>query len=78
MPVPVRLAPYIRALRLMGALALLVGLAAVVTIVKGDPAARSLALIAVAIALGMTALLGMALVALPLILRKKETNDPRP
>lgn len=78
MPVPVRLAAYIRVLRLMGALALLVGLVAVAAIVKGGPADRSLSLIALAIVLGMTALLGMALIALPLIPRKKETNDPRP
>ena len=62
----------------MGALALLVALAAIAVLVKGDQADRGPMLIAVAIALGMTALIGMAFVALPLIHRKKRTNDSRP
>ena len=68
----------IRMLRLMAAFAIVVALAAVVTIMKGDPADRSKALVAAAIVLGASALLGMTLVALPYAHRKKDQNDPRP
>ena len=68
----------IRILRFIAALAIIVALAALVTIVQGEPAGRSHALVAAAIFLGAGALLGMTLVALPHAYRKKDKNDPRP
>lgn len=67
----------IRALRLVAAFAIVVALAAVTTIIKGGPVARSQALVAAAIVLGASALVGMALAALPYVRRKKEQNDTR-
>ena len=65
----------VRILRLAAAVAVILALAAVVLIVKGDPAGRSQVLITAAVFLGGAALLGLALVAWPF---KKEKNDPRP
>lgn len=72
-PPPVR---PVRILRLLGALAVIIALIAIVTIVKGGPAGRGEALVAVAIILGAIALLGTGLAAWTYI--KKETNDPGP
>lgn len=67
----------IRVLRLAAVLSLIIALAAVATIVNGDSVAKSRALVVVAIAIGAGALLGMALLALPIALQKKDKNDPR-
>ena len=77
MPVQGRLPSLFRLLRLMAALSLLIALAAVATIVNGDSAARSQVLVVLAIGLGSCALLGMALVAVATIRRKKGWNDTR-
>ena len=66
----------VRVLRLVAALGVISALAAIVTIVKGDPAGRSQTLVTAAIILGATALLGMGIAAWPFI--KKVKNDPRP
>ena len=66
---------FVRILRLVAALGVILALVAVATIVKGDAAERSQALVAFAMILGATALLGMAIVAWPY--RRKEKNDPR-
>ena len=78
MPVPGRLAAQVRALRLIAALALIVALAALAAILNGESATRSRGLIAAAIVLGCSALLGMAAVALVHAYRKKVQNDHRP
>jgi hypothetical protein len=67
-----------RMLRLAAALSVLVALVALVTIAKGDLAGKGHSLIVVAAALGACALIGMAIVTLPFILRRKDRNDPRP
>ena len=77
MPDQGRLPSLLRVLRLMAALSLIIALAAVATIVNGDPASKSQALVVIAIGLGSCALLGMALVAVTTIRRKKGWNDPR-
>ena len=77
MPVPARLPAQVRALRLIGAIGLMVALAALAAVLNGQPAATSRTLIAAAIALGSTALLGMAAVALRHVSQKKEKNDHR-
>jgi len=61
----------------MAALSLIIALAAVATIVNGDSAAKSQALVILAIGLGFCALLGMALSVVATIRRKKGCNDPR-
>jgi hypothetical protein len=77
MPVSGRLSQLTRLLRLMAAVSLIIALAGVFTILNGESAARSQALIAAAIVLGSLALLGSALLALPFAHRKKDKNDPR-
>ena len=74
---PARLPAQVRALRLIGALGLLLAIAALAAILQGQPAATGRTLIAAAIAFGSTALLGMAAVALRHVSRKKEKNDDR-
>ena len=71
-----RLPAMARLLRLAAALSLIVAIAGVATIVNGDSPAKSQALVAMAIALGSIALLGMALLAYAF--RQKDKNDPRP
>jgi hypothetical protein len=78
MPGQVRLPATIRVLRLAAAMSLVIALAAIATIVNGDSPAKSRVLVAAAIGLGSLALMGMALIALPHVRRKKEQNDPRP
>lgn len=78
MPAQGRLPPLLRAMRLTAALSIIVALAAIATIVNGDPAVKSQALIVAAILFGSVALLGMAIAVLPYIRRKKDKNDPRP
>ena len=77
MPGQVRLPATIRVLRLAAAMSLIIALAAIATIVNGDSPAKSRVLVAAAIGLGSLALLGMAVIALPHVRRKKEQNDPR-
>jgi len=81
MPAPDRLPSAergIRILRLTAALSVIIAVVAVVTIVKGDLAGKSQALIVAAIALGACALVGMAVLTLPYAYRRKDQNDPRP
>ena len=78
MPVSGRLPALVRAFRAMGLLSLITALVAVATILTGDSATNGPALIAVAIMLGSSALLGLAVLALPYAYRKKDKNDPRP
>jgi len=78
MPVQGRLPTPMRILRLVAAMSLIVAVAAVATIVNGDPPARSRTLVAAAITLGFLALLGMALLIFAYARRKKVKNDPRP
>lgn len=75
MPIQGRLPFLLRLLRLAAALSLIIALAAVATILNGDPVPGSQALVVVAIGLGSSALLGMALTALHYTRRKKEWND---
>ena len=77
MPASGRLSALVRALRLMAALSLVVALAADAAIVNGGTQAKCQALVAAAIILGCFALLGLALLALSYIPRKKDQNDPR-
>ena len=70
-----RLPAVVRILRLAAALSLILAVAGVATIVNGDSLVKSQALVAVAIALGSLALLGMALLAYAF--RQKDKNDPR-
>lgn len=75
MPAPDRLPSAergIRILRLMAALSVILALIAVVTVVRGEPASKSNALIIVAIALGGCALVGMAILTLSHTYRRKE------
>jgi len=61
-----------RILRLAAALSVIIALVAVVTVVKGDFAGKSQALIIAAIALGACALIGMAVLTLPYAFRRKD------
>jgi hypothetical protein len=78
MPLSTRHHALVRALRIMAVLSPIVALAAVATIMNGDSTAKSHALIAVSIMLGSSALLGLAVLALPHAYRKKDKHDPRP
>ena len=78
MPVPGRLPAQVRALRLVAALALIVALAALAAILNRESPATSRGLIAAAIVLGCSSLLGMAVVAAAHAHRKKVQNDHRP
>jgi hypothetical protein len=78
MPARDRLHAILRLLRLTAALSLIAAVAAVIKIANGDSAASSQALLTASIVLGSVALLGMALLALSYVRRKKEQNDPRP
>jgi hypothetical protein len=75
MPAQGRLAAVARLLRLLAAASLIVALAAIATIVNGDGAAKSRALILLSIMLGSLVLLGTALLAHAYI--RKDPNDPR-
>ena len=63
---------YVRLLRLAAALSVIVALVAVVTVVKGDLAGKSQALIVAAVAIGACALVGMAVLTLPYAFRRKD------
>ena len=81
MPAPDRLSPAergIRILRLAAALSVIIALVAVIMIVKGGFPGKSQGLIIAAVALGACALIGMAVLTLPYIYRRKDQNDPRP
>ena len=56
----------------MAATSVVIALVAVVTIVKGEPAGKSNALIIVAIALGACALVGLAFLTLSHAYRRKD------
>ena len=61
-----------RILRLAAALSVIVAMVAVVTVVKGDLAGKSQALIAAAVVLGASALVGMAVLTLTYAYRRKD------
>ena len=62
----------VRILRLAAALSVIIALMAVVTILKGDLAGKSQALIVAAIVLGACSLIGMAALTLPYAYRRKD------
>jgi hypothetical protein len=62
----------------MAATSVIIAVFAIVSIVRGDGAGKSHALIVAAIAIGTGALLGMAFLTLPYIHRRKDQNDTRP
>ena len=81
MPAPDPLPPaerYVRVLRLLAGLSLAVALVAVGAIAKGGLGEVGQKLIIMAIALGASALVGMAVIALPYTHSQKDKNDPRP